>query len=59
LHNLAGFCITFNFLFEQTAYARFISMNELVKDCQSAGFKIIECHQRHYLGGVNFLVLKK
>jgi len=48
-----------NFLFEKTAYARFISMDALILDCQTAGFKIIECHQRHYLGGVNFLVLRK
>lgn len=39
--------------------ANFISMDGLVKHAQAAGFGLVECHQRHFGGGVNFLVLQK
>jgi len=39
--------------------ANFISMNDLIEQVQSVGFKVISCHQDYYQGGLNFLVLKK
>ena len=39
--------------------AKFVSMDALIDESRRTGFKVIECHQKHYLGGVNFLVLKK
>lgn len=39
--------------------ANFISMDALIRQTQEAGFKVVECHQRHFAGGVNFLVLRK
>ncbi len=39
--------------------ANFISMDTLIRQAQEAGFKVVECHQRHFDGGINFLVLRK
>jgi len=39
--------------------AKFVSMDTLVEQARTVGFRVVECHQRHYLGGVNFLVLGK
>jgi len=39
--------------------ANFISMDELISQVQEVGFKVLECNQNHFLGGLNFLVLKK
>lgn len=39
--------------------ANFISMDGLISQAQEVGFKVQECHQNHFLGGLNFLVLKK
>lgn len=39
--------------------ANFISMDALLKQVQTIGFQVEECHQRHFLGGLNFLVLRK
>ena len=39
--------------------ANFISMDGLISQAQEAGFKVQKCHQNHFLGGLNFLVLKK
>lgn len=39
--------------------ANFVSMDNLVRQAQQAGFMIEECHQRHFRGGINFLVLRK
>ena len=37
--------------------AYFPSMDQLIRDVQLAGFRVLECHQRHFEGGLNFLVL--
>lgn len=39
--------------------AAFVSMDTLVEQSRKVGFAVVECHQRHFLGGVNFLVLEK
>jgi SAM-dependent methyltransferase len=39
--------------------ANFISMDALVRQVQQVGFQVLECHQRHFSGGLNFLVLHK
>jgi len=39
--------------------ANFIEMDELISLVQEVGFMVQECHQNHFLGGLNFLVLKK
>ncbi len=39
--------------------AKFVSMDTLINEVRQANFQVIECHQQHYLGGVNFLVLQK
>jgi SAM-dependent methyltransferase len=39
--------------------ARFIEMDMLIKQLQGIGFAIISCHQTFYLGGLNFVVMKK
>nr|VFK51620.1 MAG: Ubiquinone/menaquinone biosynthesis C-methylase UbiE [Candidatus Kentron sp. TUN]VFK54019.1 MAG: Ubiquinone/menaquinone biosynthesis C-methylase UbiE [Candidatus Kentron sp. TUN]VFK61046.1 MAG: Ubiquinone/menaquinone biosynthesis C-methylase UbiE [Candidatus Kentron sp. TUN] len=39
--------------------ALFADMDTLVEQTRTLGFRVLECHQRHYLGGVNFLVLSK
>lgn len=49
----------FNMQFANNPQARFISMDRLVKQVQDVGFKVQECNQKHYLGGVNLLLLKK
>lgn len=48
-----------NLLLSENLSARFVTMDELIEETRRAGFKIIECHQKHYLSGVNFLVLRK
>jgi SAM-dependent methyltransferase len=37
----------------------FISMNTLLQQVQSVGFEVIYCHQEYYLGGLNFIVMKR
>lgn len=39
--------------------AAFVDMDLLVGQSRDTGFEVLECHQRHYLGGVNLLVLSK
>lgn len=39
--------------------ALFIHMDELIRQVQRVGFKVIEAHQRFYSGGINFLHLEK
>lgn len=39
--------------------AHFIGMDTLVEQVRAVGFRVVECHQRHYLGGVNLLLLDK
>lgn len=35
------------------------SRNDLITEVQSVGFHVVEAHQKLYLGGLNFLVLRK
>lgn len=49
----------YNLKIEANPKANFISMDELIKQVQKVGFKVLNCHQKHYNGGVNFLVLQK
>jgi len=39
--------------------ANFVKMDTLVSQLHSAGFNIVECHQRLFRGGINFIVSKK
>lgn len=39
--------------------AAFVEMDLLIGQSRDTGFEVLECHQRHYLGGVNLLVLSK
>ncbi|WP_298610206.1 methyltransferase domain-containing protein [uncultured Thiothrix sp.] len=39
--------------------ANFVSMDALIKQVQLVGFEVLECHQKHFQGGLNFLVLRK
>lgn len=39
--------------------ANFVSMDALITQTQQVGFAVIECHQKHFQGGLNFLVLRK
>lgn len=39
--------------------AKFVSMDKLIDEVRRVHFQVIECHQQHYLGGINFLVLQK
>ncbi len=49
----------FNMQFVSNPNARFVSLDELIQQVQGVGFEAIECNQKYYLGGVNFLLLKK
>lgn len=48
-----------NLMLSENRSAKFVTMDALVDETRRIGFKILECHQKHYLGGVNFLVLQK
>jgi len=48
-----------NILLSENLSAKWATMDHLVEETRRIGFKVAECHQRHYLGGVNFLVLRK
>jgi SAM-dependent methyltransferase len=49
----------FNLQFASNQSARFVPLNVLIKQVQDVGFEVQERHQKHYLGGVNYLLLKK
>lgn len=49
----------YNLQLEANPQANFIDMDELIKQTQQVGFKVVFCHQEHYEGGVNFLLLRK
>jgi len=49
----------YNLQLASNTQANFISMNDLISQTQEVGFRVQECHQKHFRGGVNFLVLKK
>lgn len=38
--------------------AHLISLNNLVRQVQDCGFEILEAHDRHFMRGLNFLVLR-
>lgn len=48
-----------NLAFCENKAARFVDMDELVAQVRTAGFRVVEAHQRLYMGGLNFLHLKK
>jgi SAM-dependent methyltransferase len=35
------------------------TMDELIRDVQRVGLQVVEAHQKHYLGGLSFLVLQR
>lgn len=37
----------------------YLEMDDLVELLRSVGFKLMSCHQEFYLGGLNFVVMKK
>lgn len=39
--------------------ANFVSMDSLVEQVRKVGFLVESCHQQHFEGGLNFVVLKK
>lgn len=49
----------YNLKLAENPQANFIDMDDLVKQVQQVGFRVMECHQRHMRGGLNFLVLRK
>ncbi len=49
----------YNLQLAENTQANFISMDSLISQVQEVGFKVQECHNNHFLGGLNFLVLKK
>ena len=51
--------VHYNLQLVENPNAKFTPLDTLVKQAHNVGFKIHECHQRHYLGGVNFLLLEK
>ena len=48
-----------NLAFVNNAHAHFVDIDDLVEQVRSVGFKILECHSHFYLGGINFLHLRK
>jgi SAM-dependent methyltransferase len=40
------------------ANARLVSLNALISEVQDCGFEILEAHDRHFMRGLNFLVLR-
>lgn len=52
------FC-AMNIAFCDNSAALFVDMDELIQQTQSAGFRTVEAHQQLYLGGLNFLCMKK
>lgn len=49
----------YNLKLANNPQANFISMDGLIRQAQKAGFEVVECHQRHFDGGINFLVLRR
>lgn len=48
-----------NMLLFNNEAANFVTMDSLVAEVRQVGFKLVECHQKHYLGGVNLLHLQR
>lgn len=49
----------YNLRLANNPQANFVDMDELVRQVRHVGFKVQECHQHHFRGGLNFIVLKK
>lgn len=49
----------YNLKLAHNPQANFVSMDNLIRQAQQAGFMVEECHQRHFGGGINFLVLRR
>lgn len=49
----------YNLEFADHPKTNYVTMDELIRQVQSAGFEVMNCHQDHYAGGLNFLVCKK
>ena len=49
----------YNLEFADHPKTNYVTMDELIGDVQSAGFEVMNCHQNHYAGGLNFLVCRK
>lgn len=41
------------------SHANLISLNSLIQQVQSVGFSVEYCHQNYYLGGLNYIVMRK
>lgn len=48
-----------NLILASNSNANFPSMNTLIQQVQAVGFNILSCHQKFYLGGLNFIVMEK
>lgn len=49
----------YNMKLANKSETHYISMSDLISQLQSVGFEVAHCHQRHYAGGLNFLVCNK
>lgn len=50
---------TYNLQLAMNSKANFVDMDDLVGQVRQVGFQVQEVHQRHFRGGLNFLVLTK
>lgn len=50
---------SYNLQLAANPHANFVSMDDLIQQVRNVGFEVIECHQKHFQGGLNFLVLRK
>lgn len=48
-----------NLNFARNEKAHFISMDALIGLVRRSGFEVVQCHQTFFLGGINFLILRK
>lgn len=56
-HPSFGVFSQMNRSFCENPSANFLEMDDLIRQCQNAGFHVREADQKHYLGGLNFLIL--
>lgn len=49
----------YNLQLATNANAHFVDMDELIGQVRQTGFQVQEAHQRHFRGGLNFLVLTR
>lgn len=43
----------------RNSQANLITLNSLIQQVQSVGFSVEHCHKNYYLGGLNYIVMKK